>query len=283
MLTLELDKLAVIEMVKQGYSQKDAEALVAKKRLLQDETDAVKANTEAKKANAEAAAANQAAMVEFLATAAKNRDKFVESTTPVMELLAQKYAANMSTFEQMAEQSVMNVEGLFSDVLYAGITGNLDDIQDAFKNFWKGMLRQIMNFLAQQAVLKLLKSLSGMGGGWGSFFGGMATAINGKAAGGVYEGGFRAFANGGVVSDPTLGLVGEGRFDEAVIPLPNRGSVPVELHGGDKKQDSIINQRIVLSSDLITQMKSSPDEIITIITSDILRGGETRKAIRSRS
>ena len=45
--------------------------------------------------------------------------------------------------------------------------------------------------------------------------------------------GIRQFANGGVVTGPTLGLVGEGKYNEAVIPLPDGRSVPVQLSGGD--------------------------------------------------
>ena len=33
-------------------------------------------------------------------------------------------------------------------------------------------------------------------------------------------------------SKPTLGLVGEGRYNEAIIPLPDGKSVPVQMHGG---------------------------------------------------
>jgi tape measure domain-containing protein len=51
------------------------------------------------------------------------------------------------------------------------------------------------------------------------------------ANGGIAPGGFRAFANGGVVSGPTLGLVGEGKYNEAVVPLPDGRSIPVQLGG----------------------------------------------------
>jgi len=47
------------------------------------------------------------------------------------------------------------------------------------------------------------------------------------ANGGVAEGGFRAFADGGLVNKPTLGLVGEGKYNEAVVPLPDGKSIPV--------------------------------------------------------
>jgi tape measure domain-containing protein len=54
------------------------------------------------------------------------------------------------------------------------------------------------------------------------------------ANGGIAAGGFMPitpFASGGIVTGPTLGLVGEGRYNEAVIPMPNGKSVPVELGG----------------------------------------------------
>jgi len=51
------------------------------------------------------------------------------------------------------------------------------------------------------------------------------------ANGGIAFGGFRAFANGGTVSGPTLGLVGEGKYNEAIVPLPDGRSIPVQLGG----------------------------------------------------
>jgi hypothetical protein len=47
------------------------------------------------------------------------------------------------------------------------------------------------------------------------------------AKGGIAEGGFRAFASGGTVTSPTLGLVGEGKYNEAIVPLPDGKSIPV--------------------------------------------------------
>jgi tape measure domain-containing protein len=57
------------------------------------------------------------------------------------------------------------------------------------------------------------------------------------ANGGVAFGGFRAFANGGVVSGPTLGLVGEGKYNEAIVPLPDGRSIPVRFNGGRSARD----------------------------------------------
>jgi phage-related minor tail protein len=64
------------------------------------------------------------------------------------------------------------------------------------------------------------------------------------ANGGIAPRGFQAFANGGVVTGPTLGLVGEGRYNEAIIPLPDGKSVPVDLGGGAGSQ---ITSNIVIN------------------------------------
>ena len=57
-----------------------------------------------------------------------------------------------------------------------------------------------------------------------------ATSATPKANGGVLKGGFREFAKGGVVNKPTLGLVGEGKYNEAVVPLPDGKSIPVVMN-----------------------------------------------------
>ena len=75
----------------------------------------------------------------------------------------------------------------------------------------------------------VLMSLGGAVGGFAGFFKG--------ANGGVAGGGWKpfpvtAFANGGMVNGPTLGLVGEGKYNEAIVPLPDGKSIPVQMRGG---------------------------------------------------
>lgn len=75
----------------------------------------------------------------------------------------------------------------------------------------------------------VLMSLGGAVGGFAGFFKG--------ANGGIAGGGWKpfpvtAFANGGMVNGPTLGLVGEGKYNEAIVPLPDGRSIPVQMKGG---------------------------------------------------
>jgi hypothetical protein len=72
--------------------------------------------------------------------------------------------------------------------------------------------------------------LASVGGGI-SGFSKLFAADGGVAAGGWKPLPLTAFANGGMVSGPTLGLIGEGKYNEAIVPLPNGRSIPVEMTG----------------------------------------------------
>ena len=55
--------------------------------------------------------------------------------------------------------------------------------------------------------------------------------IDSTAAVANFTKGLGRFADGAIVNRPTLAMVGEGRFNEAIIPMPNNRSVPVDLKG----------------------------------------------------
>ncbi len=65
---------------------------------------------------------------------------------------------------------------------------------------------------------------------------------------GYADGGIIGLANGGImdarggvqgiVSKPTY-LVGEGRYNEAVVPLPNGRAIPVQMHGGGSQSNNV--------------------------------------------
>ena len=135
---------------------------------------------------------------------------------------------------------------------------------------------------------------AGLAGG----FGGLAAAD-----GGVFAGGFtplgesagsrgwtgqpvRAFADGGLVSAPTLGLVGEAGYPEAVIPL-RHGNVPVEMRGGGGGHGPIDAsvEFIVVSSEeeaFMRQLQSRKARSIigTVATSKMVQTGGVRRGER---
>ena len=118
-----------------------------------------------------------------------------------------------------------------------------------------GLLKTIFGAVAP-ALGATAGGLSSSAAGFGGSFDAGIPAIGGTsdfsgafkfANGGIASDGFTAFANGGMVTGPTLGLVGEGRYNEAIIPLPDGKSVPVQLSGGVGGNAAPINTNIVVN------------------------------------
>ena len=79
-------------------------------------------------------------------------------------------------------------------------------------------LADIAQVIAKLLIKKALMAAFGMGFADGGVASGGFQAF---ANGGIARGGFKKYAKGGIVRQPTLGLVGEGKMDEAVVPLPD--------------------------------------------------------------
>ena len=130
--------------------------------------------------------------------------------------------------EQLATQN----QGFFSKLkgLFSG--------EGSFVTKLKGLFGGEGSFLSKLGGLftGLFDKLGGLlgGGAGGGGLGGLLQAglsLFGFASGGMAPGGFRAYANGGIVTKPTLGMVGEGKMNEAIVPLPDGKSIPVKGMG----------------------------------------------------
>ena len=129
------------------------------------------------------------------------------------------------------------------------LAGMFQSVADHFADMVAQMIAEYLKMALIKGIMSIIGGAAGaLGGGLSSGFNaGTSSAIDTGATGwansfatplkfangGITPGGFTAFANGGVVTGPTLGLVGEGKYNEAVIPLPDGKSVPVQLSGGD--------------------------------------------------
>lgn len=162
-----------------------------------------------------------------------------------------------------AERTVGAMNDLFGEVFFDAMTGNLHELDDAFKSFFKSIVREIANLLARQATAAILSKAFGFG---------IATAANGA----VWPGGFQAFANGGIVNRPTLGLIGEGDHNEAIVPLPDGKSIPVVMKNGGGTQ---VAQNLTIGIVGDSSMQAQPDQIITVVMADLRRNGPLRRTI----
>ena len=121
------------------------------------------------------------------------------------------------------QTAITQIESSMAD-MFTDVVMNTKDLQAALNDFLKSiteaLVRMFAEVIAKQIMLKAISFAVP----------GMMVA----AQGGIVPGGFRAFAGGGIISRPTLGLVGEGRMNEAVVPLPNGRSIPVDLQGASE-------------------------------------------------
>jgi hypothetical protein len=168
------------------------------------------------------------------------------------------------------------IEQSITDAFMALVDGT-EDGKEAFANMAKAILKQIAQMIVQQMVFNMLSSMGGMFGLPVPAAGGgiiPQTPPVGAAAGGIVPmkaaaGGIIPMAQGGVmdrykgvegiVRQPTY-LVGEGRYDEAVVPLPNGRAIPVQMHGQSTSQQNNVSVNVnVASNGQATTQTEGPD------------------------
>jgi len=161
------------------------------------------------------------------------------------ESAVEKTKTAFSYMEQIAIQAARNMESAFADFLFSSLKGDFGSFREWFQSFMDSILRIWSNILAEM-IMKAFASWAAQSGiSWLSSIG---TAILGgapqtRAMGGVFEGEFypiAQFSTGGIVDRPVLGLVGEGRYKEAVVPLPDGRTIPAIV----KDQEPPINIRV---------------------------------------
>lgn len=107
-----------------------------------------------------------------------------------------------------------------------------------FKDLARSIISDLARMIAKQLMFNAVKGMmnsfggSGIGAAAGSAVG---SVIAGAANGAIWAGNFQpvqGFASGTPKIDkPTLGLVGEGRYPEAIVPLPDGRSIPAKVEG----------------------------------------------------
>jgi tape measure domain-containing protein len=186
------------------------------------------------------------------------------------QALFQEQINAASEYREKMEGIASSIGNSFGEAFKGIITGSMT-AQEALAGMFRSIAdhfadmvaQMIAEYLKMQAI-GLLKTIfgavaGGLGGG-GANLGPNSSAVFGlntpdmmqyspltAANGAVWGGGFTAFANGGMVTGPTMGLVGEGRYNEAIIPLPDGKSVPVQLSGGAGGNAAPINTSIVVN------------------------------------
>jgi hypothetical protein len=225
----------------------------------------------------------------------KNKENLGLATAQLREFVALERQARLEAdaIGQSFIQFGADVRDALQNTVGKGIadlirgTGSLKDALAGFAN-------DIINAFSQMAARNVLQGLMGdflspqSSGQPGSLGGLLGALFPGKKAanGAVWSGGFTPFAGGGIVRRPTLGLVGEGRFNEAIVPLPDGRSIPVQMHGGTGGGPNIYNVVVRNESEARSAQQQiqtlDPQSLVNIISHDIMKGGPVLQSLRRK-
>jgi phage-related minor tail protein len=109
-----------------------------------------------------------------------------------------------------------------------GVLDGTKNLKEGFLEMTKAILTAIAQIIAQMIAMKILQT-AGTAFGFGMANGGVIPMANGGYMSGTKKP--KGYRSGGVATQPTY-LVGEGKYNEAVVPLPDGRSIPVEMRGG---------------------------------------------------
>ena len=138
---------------------------------------------------------------------------------------------------------------------FSAIIDGSKDAGEAFGDMALSMLKMIGELISQLIAMQLIKSMAGIPG-LGFLGAGAAGGIMPMATGGIMS--RSAGPLQGVIDRPTY-LVGEGRYNEAVVPLPNGRAIPVQMHGNNTSSNSVqVNINMTQTGETKTDSKG-PD------------------------
>lgn len=190
-------------------------------------------------------------MAEF---AAEQSNAAAATATMTGSLAQQEAALRAVTDASEALSEAQSQAGRFADRqtaqmadAFLGVATGATKAKDAVKQFFQSFIADLFRLQTQQAFSTLFA------GAFASAFGAVNPTSTGQtpvsiaadqqhfplANGGIVSGGMgnmlpvKGYATGGpIVRSPHVALIGEGRYNEAVVPLPDGRSIPVRMQGG---------------------------------------------------
>lgn len=215
------------------------------------QTQATEEAAKKSKQNAEAAANNMAPLDDAVARIEENAQKLKAA-------MGEALLGPLTTYAKTQVTAIETVEAAL-DKLGLRTKGTGEKVGDVAGGLAGGILGGKGGAALGAAIgTAILPGIGTMiGGGIGMLAGGAAGGFAGSWLGGkagrAYDesgGPTKPMANGGIVDRPTRTLLGEAGFKEAVVPLPNGKSIPLDMN-----MDSIVG---ALPQALQTAFKMTP-------------------------
>ena len=158
-----------------------------------------------------------------------------------LKRLADEYGDVGIQMEKVAMGAALNLEDSLVDIA----TG-AKSAKDAFADFARSTAEMLMRTAIQMAIIRPL--LMGLGAG---FAGGGVMTPSGPMSLPMYAKGgimsklgdvpLKTYSSGGVANSPQIAVFGEGRQNEAYVPLPDGRRIPVAMEGGGQGKSSSLS------------------------------------------
>ena len=129
-------------------------------------------------------------------------------------------------------------------IYYGGMNLMFDALSDpeGFDNFVKGIKKVIVQLLKQLAIMTAISAIFALI--TGKSFVDVFKSVSGL---GKPTEGFSMFANGGIVTKPTMGIVGEAGQSEAIIPLNRLPQIMGSMGGNQRGEFTLRGQDLILA------------------------------------
>lgn len=207
-------------------------------------------------------------------------------------IAAEDLAEQVSAADRFAQRQTAQLADAWLGVATGAIKA-----KDAVKQFFQQFIADMLRVPTQQGFNALFGSL------FSSIFAGInpgAAPVAGdanfvgpvlNANGNVLKGGLgsmvpvNGYANGGpIVRSPHMALIGEGRYNEAVVPLPDGRTIPVRMQGGSGGTVNVALTIQAVDARSVTNLLADDEQGFgALLTKAITSNRDVNAIVRGRS
>jgi len=202
------------------------------------------------------------AVADLIETANRQAIEAIEERMEAQRRAAEETVSRLEDMQRRAKAAIQPLADAFS-TLFTDILMGAKSFGESLTDFFRNIVNQIANLFAQRIARWIVGGLLGF------------------AKGGIVSGGLvpvGAMQHGGIVTGPTLAMIGEGRRAEAVVPLPDNRSIPVKFTGEGREREIVVHVNVLFDPNQIP--RTGPGEITATVMADLRSGGPLSRTIR---
>lgn len=190
--------------------------------------------------------------------------------------------AEMQTLGDVGRETARTLRDSFVDgaaEMGSAFADSSEEGKRAFEGFKKSVIKALIEIALKAAALKIVQIVASAIGTSNNAKGGVSS---GTRASGNLEA--RGFADGGVVTRPTLAVFGEGKKKEAFVPLPDGRAIPAVVtddSSGTVIQNLNVNFQFVDPRGAKQFFDTNEDRIIRMILEAVSTRTRVKEALKA--